>query len=90
MLTGTLNKIRAEKAKLYRDVLYIREMAFEDLADDRLLDLELKTVKESGNIFTESAETIDQISSEDDFSEAEINRILNSDRSLALDEVLGI
>lgn len=90
MLTGTLNKIRAERAARIRDVEYIREMAADDAADDRLLDLELRSVKDTGNLFAESVETINQISAEDDFSQDEINRILNADHDLTFDEMLGI
>ena len=58
MLTGTLNKIREEKAARIHDVEYIREMIRDDIADDRFFDIETRTIKESGNIFAESAETI--------------------------------
>ena len=90
MLTGTLNKIREEKAARIRDVEYIREMVQEDAIDDRLLDLELRTVKESGNIYAESAETAEQIPTDDSFRQEEINRILNADHNLSFDEMLGI
>ena len=90
MLTGTLNKIREEKAARIRDVEYIREMVQEDAIDDRLLDLELRTVKESGNIYAESAETVAQIPTDDSFRQEEINRILNADHNLSFDEMLGI
>ena len=90
MLTGTLNKIRAERAARIRDIEYIREMAADDAADDRLLDLELRSIKDTDNLFAESVETINQISAEDDFSQDEINRILNADHDLTFDEMLGI
>ena len=90
MLTGTLNKIREERAARIRDVEYIREMVAEDYIDDRLLDLDMQMVNESGNIYEESAETVEQISADDDFSQDEINRILNADHNLTFDEMLGI
>ena len=90
MLTGTLNKIRKERAALIRDIEYIREMAYEDAIDDRLFDLELMNIKESGNIYAEAAETIKQIPTDDSFCEEEIERILNSDHNLSFDEMLGI
>lgn len=90
MLTGTLNKIREEKASRLRDVEYIREMAQEDAIDDRLFDLDLKMVNESGNIYAESAETVEQIPTDDSFRTEEINRILNADHNLSFDEMLGI
>ena len=90
MLTGTLNKIREEKASRIRDVEYIREMAAEDAVDDRLFDIEMKTIKESGNIYAESAETVEQIPTDDSFSQEEVNRILDADHNLSFDEMLGI
>ena len=90
MLTGTLNKIRKEKAARIRDVEYIREMAQDDAIDDRLFDIELRTLKETGNIYAESAETIKQIPTDESFRDEEINRILNADHNLSFDEMLGI
>lgn len=90
MLTGTLNKIREEKASKIRDVEYIREMVQEDAIDDRLFDLEMKNVKESGNIYTESAETVAQIPTDDSFRQEEVDRILNSDHNLSFDEMIGV
>ena len=90
MLTGTLNKIREERAALIRDVEYIREMAAEDAIDDRLFDLELLNLNESGNIYAEAAETVEQIPTDDSFRQEEINRILNADHNLSFDEMLGI
>ena len=90
MIVGTLNKIREEKANLVRDIEYIREMAAEDAVDDRLFDLELRTVNESENIYAESAETVEQIPTDDSFRQEEVNRILNADHNLSFDEMLGI
>ena len=90
MLTGTLNKIRAEKAARIRDVEYIREMSREDAIDDRFMELEARNTIPSVNVFKEAAETADQIPADDSFKNEEINRILNSPNTLSLDEILGI
>ena len=90
MLTGTLNKIREERAARIRDIEYIREMAFEDAIDDRFFDLELMNLKETGNIYAEAAQTADQIPTDESFRDDEINRILNADHNLSFDEMLGI
>ena len=90
MLTGTLNKIREERAARIRDIEYIREMVFEDAIDDRLFDIELMNLKESGNIYAEAAETIKSIPTDNSFRDEEIKRILNADRNLTFDEMLGI
>ena len=90
MLTGTLNKIREEKAMRLRDIEYIREMAMEDSIDDRMMDLELRMTKESGNIYAESAQTAEQIPVDASFVNEEVSRILNADHNLSFDEMLGI
>lgn len=90
MLTGTLNKIREEKAERIRDVEYIRNMSRDDLVDDRFFDMELRTVKESGDIYKESVAVIEQIPTDENFRKEEISRILNTDRRLSFDEILGI
>ena len=90
MLTGTLNKIRAERAERIRDVEYIREISNDDAIDDRLFELDMMTVKEYGNIFSEAAETLEQIPVEESFKDDEINRILNAERNLTFDEMIGI
>ena len=38
----------------------------------------------------ESAESVNQISPEDNFSKQEVDRILSSDHDLTFDEMLGI
>ena len=90
MLAGTLNKIREEKASRIRDVEYIREMVQEDSIDDRFFDLEMKTMKESGNIYAESAKDVEQIPTDTTFYTEEVNRLLNADHTLSFDEMLGI
>ena len=90
MLTGTLNKIREERAARIRDIEYIRKMVLEDAIDDRLFDIELMNSKETGNIYKEAAETIKQIPADDSFRKEEINRILNADHNLSFDEMIGI
>ena len=65
-------------------------MAEEDSIDDRLFELELKLVKESGNIYAESALTVNQIPTDTEFRKEEINRILNSDHELTFDEMIGL
>lgn len=90
MLTGTLNKIREEKASRIRDVEYIREMSHDDSIDDRFFDIEMRTVNDIDNIYEESVETINQIPIDETFRHEEITRMLNSDRVLSFDEMIGI
>ena len=90
MLTGTLNKIREEKAERIRDVEYIRNISRDDVIDDRFFDIELRTVNESTDIYKESVEVINQIPTDEAFIKEEVNRLLNSDRKLSFDEIIGV
>ena len=90
MLTGTLNKIREEKAERIRDVEYIRNISRDDVIDDIFFDIELRTVKESTDIYKESVEVINQIPTDEAFIKEEVNRLLNSDRKLSFDEIIGV
>lgn len=92
MLTGTLNNIRRERAELARDIEYIREDAEASLVDDRLNYLERKIGYDSEDYedLLESANSINQIPKYDDFSEAEVTRILESDHDLSFGEMTGV
>ena len=65
-------------------------MSRDDLVDDRFFDMELRTVKESGDIYKESVAVIEQIPTDENFRKEEISRILNTDRRLSFDEIIGI
>ena len=72
MLTGALNKMREERARFARDIEELRQMYMEDAIDDRETEIEF----------------IDKIPEDDDFTDKEINTILNSDHDLSFDELV--
>lgn len=90
VLSGTLNSIREERARLARDIEYAREMAAEDYAEDRFLMLERKNMASDENVYKESVELIEKIPADTQFVEEEVSRILNSDHDLTFDEMIGI
>lgn len=89
-MLGTLNAMRKERAEKIRDVLYIRELSENELDDriskaDRILNGKADPIGYKG-----IAELANRISIDDGFKEKEIDRILNSDKDMTFDEMLGI
>lgn len=89
-MLGTLNAMRRERAEKIRDVLYIRELSEIDIDDrishvDRILNGKTDPLSYKG-----IPELSNKITVDNGFKEAEINRILNANRDITFDEMLGI
>ena len=91
MLTGILESVKRDRAKSARNIEYLREMAREDVVDDRTEVAESQYVKETIEDYKEAAEMIDQLSSDDSKEEAaEIQRIMEATEDITFDEMIGI
>lgn len=91
MLTGILESVKRDRAKSARNIEYLREMAREDVVDDRTEVAESQYVKETIEDYNEAAEMIDQLSSDDSKEEAaEIQRIMEATEDITFDEMIGI
>ena len=91
MLTGILESVKRDRAKSARNIEYLREMAREDVVDDRTVVAESQYVKETIEDYNEAAEMIDQLSSDDSKEEAaEIQRIMEATDDITFDEMIGI
>ena len=91
MLTGILESDKRDRAKSARNIEYLREMAREDVVDDRTEVAESQYVKETIEDYNEAAEMIDQLSSDDSKEEAaEIQRIMEATDDITFDEMIGI
>ena len=91
MLTGILELVKRDRAKSARNIEYLREMAREDVVDDRTEVAESQYVKETIEDYNEAAEMIDQLSSDDSKEEAaEIQRIMEATDDITFDEMIGI
>ena len=89
-MLGTLNAMRREKAERLRDVLYIRELSQDDIDErishvDRVLNSKADPIGYKG-----IPELANRISIDDNSAEEEINRILNTNKDITFDEMLGI
>lgn len=89
MLAGALNKMREERAKFARDVEELRQMYMEDAIDDREheMDITFGTTDDPDELRA-AADVLDKIPEDDDFTDKEINTILNSDHDLSFDELI--
>lgn len=91
MLTGILESVKRDRAKSARNIEYLREMAREDVVDDRTEVAERQYVKETIEDYNEAAEMIDQLPSDDSKEEAaEIQRIMEATDDITFDEMIGI
>ena len=91
MLTGILESVKRDRAKSARNIEYLREMAREDVVDDRTEVAESQYVKETIEDYNEAAEMIDQLSSDDSKEEAaEIQRSMEATDDITFDEMIGI
>ena len=91
MLTGILESVKRDRAKSARNIEYLREMAREDVVDDRTEVAESQYVKETIEDYKEAAEMINQLPSDDSKEEAaEIQRIMEATDDITFDEMIGI
>ena len=89
MLTGALNKMREERARFARDIEELRQMYMEDSIDDREVEMDFTYgAADDPDELKAAADILDKIPEEDDFTDREINTILNSDHDLSFDELV--
>ena len=89
MLTGALNKMREERARFARDIEELRQMYMEDSIDDREVEMDFTYgAADDPDELKAAADVLDKIPEEDDFTDREINTILNSDHDLSFDELV--
>lgn len=89
MLTGALNKMREERARFARDIEELRQMYMEDSIDDREAEMDFTYgAADDPDELKAAADVLDKIPEEDDFTDREINTILNSDHDLSFDELV--
>ena len=91
MLTSTINNIAYDRAKRAREIEYIKEIAKDDVVDERVLAAESTIIKETTYDYLEAAELLDSISDDDTALEsAEIDRILSAEDDITFNEMADI
>lgn len=92
MLSGSLETIKRERAKFARDVEYLKEMAIDDVIDDRTEIAESLINKETIEELKEAADMVQKLSGEVNMvaENAEIDMIMNAESNITFDEMIGI
>lgn len=90
MLNGISDSIKRKNAEFIRDVEYIKEMAYEDALDDRLNCCTDDTPNLSMSSISNDVRFIDNLEETPEESEAEVQRIMNTDRNLTFNDVIGL
>ena len=92
MLSGSLETIKRERAKFARDVEYLKEMAIDDVVDDRTEIAESLINKETIEELKEAADMVQKLSGEVNMvaENAEIDMIMNAESNITFDEMIGI
>lgn len=90
MLNGISDSIKRKNAEFIRDVEYIKEMAYEDALDDRLSCCTDDTPNLSMSSISDDVKFIDNLEETPEESEAEVQRIMNTDRNLTFNDMIGL
>lgn len=90
MLNGISDSIKRKNAEFIRDVEYIKEMAYEDALDDRLNCCTDDTPNLSMSTISDDVKFIDNLEETPEESEIEVQRIMNSDRNLTFNDMIGL
>ena len=90
MLNGISDSIKRKNAEFIRDVEYIKEMAYEDALDDRLNCCTDDTPNLSMSSISNDVKFIDNLEETPEESEAEVQRIINTDRNLTFNDMIGL
>lgn len=91
MITNTIDSLTRARAERAREIEYLREIAKDDVIDNRLNIAESMYVRETTEDYLEAAELVDSISEDDSgLRDVELNRILNAKGDITFNEMAGI
>lgn len=90
MIENAVDKIRRKRATFLHEVAFVREMANEDIIADRVDKAESQYIKESLSDLMEAKDIINQMPSDDNDDQREINMLLEATEDISFDEMIGI
>jgi hypothetical protein len=91
MLTFGIDSILRNKAKMAREVEYLKESITEDVIDERTEAAESMYLKETPEELLEALELDAKMTTDDSYAESvEIDNILNADHDLTFEEMCGL
>jgi hypothetical protein len=91
MLTFGIDSILRNRAKMAREVEYLKESITEDVIDERTEAAESMYLKETPEELLEALELDAKMTTDDSYAESvEIDNILNADHDLTFEEMCGL
>ena len=91
MLTSVVDNLAYMRAKRAREIEYVKEIAKDDIVDNRTFAAESTIIKESTDELLDAKALVDKISDDDTAMEsAEINRILSAEEDMPFNEMADI
>lgn len=90
MLTKLSDSIKRKNAEFIRDVEYIKETAYEDMLDERMESFMEDVSELSMGEIRNDLDSLNELTDEPEQDEAEVQRIMNSDRDLSFNDMIGV
>ena len=91
MLTSTVDTLQYERAKRAREIEYLKEIAKDDVIDNRTMAAESTLIRETTEDLLEANDLLLRISPEDTITEsAEIERILKAEGDITFEEMTNL
>lgn len=90
MLTKLSDSIKRKNAEFIRDVEYIKETAYEDMLDERMESFMEDVSELSMGEIRNDLDSLNELTDEPEQDEAEVQRIMNADRDLSFNDMIGV
>lgn len=90
MLRKLSDSIKRKNAEFIRDVEYIKETAYEDMLDERMESFMEDVSELSMGEIRNDLDSLNELTDEPEQDEAEVQRIMNADRDLSFNDMIGV
>lgn len=90
MLKKLSDSIKRKNAEFIRDVEYIKETAYEDMLDERMESFMEDVSELSMGEIRNDLDSLNELTDEPEQDEAEVQRIMNADRDLSFNDMIGV
>jgi hypothetical protein len=90
MLTKLSDSIKRKNAEFIRDVEYIKETAYEDMLDERMESFMEDVSELSMGEIRDDLDSLNELTDDPEQDEIEVQRIMNADRDMTFNDMIGI
>ena len=90
MLTKLSDSIKRKNAEFIRDVEYIKELAYEDMLDERMESFMEDVSELSMGEIRNDLDSLNEITDDPEQDETEVQRIMSADRDMTFNDMIGV